>query len=80
MTLPTRHLLGLLTTAMALSSGIGDATPYPEPPPQPRPRGGYAPIHPRESSPPPPREPTRDELLAIEKRKRKASKRAGAAR
>lgn len=71
---PTVSTLFAMAAALAVDAG-GEASPVPEPPPPARPRGGYAPIPPRAPYPPPPREPTRDELLAIEKRKRKASKR-----
>jgi hypothetical protein len=74
-TVPTRHLLGLLTAAIALGSGMGDASLEPEPPLYPRPRRDVGCGYPAPRREPPPREPTRDELRAMEKRKRKAAKR-----
>jgi hypothetical protein len=74
---PRRPLLGLVAAIACLGAGAGfDAALDLEPPPPPRPRGPVGrPAPAPRPAPARPREPTRDELLAIEKRKRKAAKR-----
>jgi hypothetical protein len=74
MTPPRLSTVQLLAAIATLGAGIG-VDLYPCPPTQTRPggRSGFAASSPRE--PPPPREPTRAEFLAAEKRKRKAAKR-----
>lgn len=74
MTPPRLSTVQLLAAIAALGADI-DASAFPEPPPPPRPRNDdYIPLPPLRREPEPPREPTRDELRAIEKRKRKAAK------